>query len=126
MRWLSWNQHFVVKANLSKFFDILATMDDWITMHDFKKLRQQHQITLKERDEIYKCEICDKEFNNDNGLNKHFNNVHKFVKEHCCKICQKVFHSLDYLYSHVKTVHKEKHHKCDTCEKSYCSKKFFV
>ena len=60
-------------------------------MDNLKILRQQNQILFKEKDKIYKCEICDKEFKNNNALKKHFNNVHNFVKEHQCNICQKVF-----------------------------------
>ena len=64
-------KHFVVKK-IQKVSVYHCTMDNWITMHKLKILRQQSQILLKEKDKIYKCEICEKEFKNNDGLNKHF------------------------------------------------------
>ena len=58
------------------------------TMDNKKKLRR-NQISLDERSNIHKCEICDKEFKNNDGLKKHINVVHNFEKEHQCVICQK-------------------------------------
>ena len=89
-------------------------------MDTLKILSQQNQILLEEKNKIYKCEICDKEFKNINGLRKHFNIVHNFVKEHQCNICQKVFMIHSQLTSHVKIGHEnKKHHKCDSCLKSF-------
>ena len=76
-------------------------------------------ITAKKK---YKCEICENEFKDNNGLKKHFNFVHNFVKgrEHKCNICQKVFKLHCNLTSHVKIAHEnKKHHKCDSCGKSF-------
>ena len=68
----------------------------------------------------YKCDICEKEFKNNNGLKMHFNIVHNFVKEHQCNICQKVFKLNNQLTSHLKIAHgNKKHHKCDSCGKSF-------
>ena len=53
----------------------------------------------------YKCEICETELKNHNGLRQHFKNVHNFVKEHKCNICQKVFKLNHQLTSHVKISH---------------------
>ena len=71
---------------------------------------------------LYKCEICENEFKNKNGLRQHFNIVHNFVKgcEHQCNICQKTFELHHKLSSHVKIAHEnKKFHKCDSCEISF-------
>ena len=68
----------------------------------------------------FNCEICDKEFRSNYGLNYHVNIVHKLMKEHRCNICQSVFQLQSKLTSHVKIAHEnKKHHKCDSCEKSF-------
>ena len=41
---------------------------------------KQNQNPVNEKTKIYKCEICDKEFKNNDGLRHHFNNVHNLVK----------------------------------------------
>ena len=69
---------------------------------------------------LFKCEICDKEFENKNTLKKHFNNVHNLEKKHKCNICQRVFPIKSQMTSHMKIVHgNKKLHKCDSCEKSF-------
>ena len=81
-------------------------------MANLDELRQQQQNPLK-------CEICDKEFKSNNGLKRHFNIVHKLMKELQCNICQKVFKTQSELTKHVKNSHENhKPHKCDSCEHS--------
>ena len=81
-------------------------------MSDLKTLGQ-NKISLK-------CEICDKEFKNNNGLRRHFNIVHNCVKEHQCNVCQKVFKIHSELSLHLKNVHeRKKQHKCDSCGKTF-------
>ena len=79
-------------------------------MDDSKKSRRQNQIP-------FKCEICDREFKNNNGLRCHFNGAHKMVRELKCNICQSVFNLQSKLTSHVKNAHgnQMKCHKCDSC-----------
>ena len=61
-----------------------------------------------------KCEICEKDFKSNEGLRKHFNNVHNYSEEHQCNICQKNFKLHAKLILHVKIVHENKKlHKCD-------------
>ena len=80
-------------------------------MDDFTLSRQQKRNP-------FKCEICDKEFKNKNGLRSHFNGVHNLMKDFQCNICQKVFTFENKLAKHMKIVHEnEKRHKCDTCSK---------
>ena len=50
-------------------------------MDDLEKLRQNAIVHHKQ---IYKCEICDKEFKKSHNLKMHFNIVHNYVKEHQC------------------------------------------
>ena len=66
----------------------------------------RNQINVHENTK--KCEICDKEFKKNDGLKKHFNIVHNFVKELQCNICQKVFNVQHKLTLHVRTVHENK------------------
>ena len=68
----------------------------------------------KTRQNLLKCEICDKEFKSSKGLKNHIDIVHKLMEEHHqCNTCQKVFKLQSQLTSHVKTVHeKKKYHKC--------------
>ena len=88
-------------------------------MGDINKLTQ-NQIPYNVKTEIYKCEICDKEFKNNNGLKIHINVVHNLVKEHQCNICQRVFKLQSQLTSHVKNAHEnKKNHKCDSCVKAF-------
>ena len=72
-------------------------------MADLKKLRTQNQISHDENPKIlYKCEICDKEFNKNDELKKHIKNVHDIVNEHHCNICQKRFKIQSKLTLHIK------------------------
>ena len=50
-----------------------------------------NSISNKKNQIPLKCEICDTEFKNNNGLRRHFNIVHKLLKEHQCNICQNAF-----------------------------------
>ena len=69
---------------------------------------------------LYKCEICDEQFKNKNGLKQHFNIVHNTEKEHQCNICQETFKVLSKLTRHVKIVHEnKKDYKCNSCGKSF-------
>ena len=94
-------------------------MDGWISMHNLKILRQKSQVLLlKERDKkVYKCEICDQEFNNENHLQKHYNYHPKKAtrkskimeerhKDHKCESCDKSFSHAQNLKKHIHTVHE--------------------
>ena len=96
-------------------------VNDKTTMDNLKISRQQTLLLLNEKNKIYKCEICDKEFKINNTLKKHFNIVHNFVKEHQCNICQKDFNFQSQLTKHVKNAHenKKQQHQCNSCGKSF-------
>ena len=57
--------------------------DGWITLHNLKLLKKKSEKILKEKDSKTKnkCEICDKQFKNNNGLMRHRNLAHNFVEE---------------------------------------------
>ena len=81
-------------------------------MDDLGKLRQN---AIVGHEQIYKCEICDKEFKNNASLKRHTNIVHQLVEEHRCNLCQKVFKIKSKLTSHVKAAHENKKlHKYDS------------
>ena len=71
-----------------------------LTMNNLKKF-DENQI-------LFKCEICDKEFKNSNGLKRHFKFVHRLEKEYQCNICQNVYKLKDQLTLHVRSVHDNK------------------
>ena len=71
-------------------------------------MKKQKTIPINKEMKKYKCEICDNEFKNKNGLRIHINVIHNLVKEHECNICQKVFKLQTQLNSHVKIVHENK------------------
>ena len=60
----------------------------------------------RSRQNLIQCEICDKEFKSNTALRKHFNIVHKLMKENQCNICQSVFMFQSQLTSHVKIAHE--------------------
>ena len=64
-------------------------------------LNELRQNAIVRNEQIYKCEICDKEFKHKIGLKQHINVVHNIVKKHQCNICQKVFHIQGKLSSHT-------------------------
>ena len=83
-------------------------------------LTNSRQKTIVPNEQIYKCEICDKELKNKESLKTHVNVVHNFVNEHQCNICQKLFKLHTNLPSHIKVCHEnKKNHKCDSCGKTF-------
>ena len=74
------------------FWILLYKVNNKTIMGNSKILKQQQSLLLlKEKDKIRKCEICYKEFKDNNRLMQHFNIVHNFVKQHQCNICSSVF-----------------------------------
>ena len=52
-------------------------------MNNLNELKQNANV---HNEQDYKCEICDKEFENNDGLKKHVKVVHNFVDENQCNI----------------------------------------
>ena len=75
---------------------------------------------LSQQENSLKCQICDKEFQSNNGLKNHFNIVHKLMKEHQSNICRSVYKLQRQLNLHVKIAHEnKKYHICDSCKKKH-------
>ena len=71
-------------------------------------------------DIIFKCEICEKCFSNNQKKNKHVRAVHGEKQIFECNICCKTFTSAGILNNHTETNHKaQRNNKCDTCGKSF-------
>lgn len=68
------------------------------------------------------CELCDKQFRDGTGLQKHMNLVHPLdSSEHKCKVCAKSFAKPWILAKHESSQHgpqqKDKTLECDRCDK---------
>ena len=73
-------------------------------MNNLNELKQNANV---HNEQDYKCEICDKEFENNDGLKKHVKVVHNFVDENQCNICQKVFKIQSQLTKHMEISHQK-------------------
>ena len=71
----------------------------------------------------YVCDICEKKFNTDTNLRRHFyaiHNVSSMTNSQQCNICTKAFNTQQKLTLHIHTVHEShKDHKCESCRKSF-------
>ena len=67
---------------------------------------------------LFKCEICDRHFNQDSTLYSHKQLVHDVSSKFNCAICGKVYHLTNYLKRHMKS-HEMSNDKtvCDICGK---------
>ena len=76
---------------------------------------------IRKKQNLLKCEICEKEFQTNKGLKYHFNIIHDLKKgEYQCNICQKNFIIQSLVTKHVKNVHeKKRYHKCELCGKAF-------
>ena len=78
-------------------------------MADLNESGQQIQVLLK-------CEICDKEYKNRNGLRVHFVKFHEEQKgDHQCNVCDLKFSQQSQLISHTKIVHENLVEDLDIC-----------
>ena len=71
----------------------------------------------------YMCDICEKNFNTEHKLKRHFNAIHNtrlMTKSHQCNICSRSFSRVDSWRKHIHTIHEgHKDHKCEYCGKSF-------
>ena len=71
----------------------------------------------------YVCDFCEKKFNTETNLRRHFyaiHNVSSISKSQQCNICTKAFNTQQNLTLHIHTVHEShKDHKCESCSKSF-------
>ena len=84
--------------------------------------KNKHVKLVHEKKETnsYKCNLCDKAYNEKYKLKRHIESIHKGAKPFKCKLCG---HSSKYksdLKSHINDIHnKIKDHKCKHCGKSF-------
>ena len=83
------------------------------------------QNGLKNQILIYRCDICEQDFNTIQNLRSHFNATHsKSPNKNSlnCNVHLNSFQSRDKSTFHVDTITyhgKQKSHKCDACDKSF-------
>ena len=84
--------------------------------------KNKHVNLVHEKKETnsYKCNLCEKGYNEKYKLKRHIESIHKGAKPFKCKLCG---HSSKYksdLKSHINDIHnKIKDHKCKHCGKSF-------
>ena len=66
-----------------------------------------------------KCDICDITFFQQHELQRHYNKVHKNLKEFRCDNCGRDFDSIPTLRIHVDSIHKGLKTQCDICKKDF-------
>jgi uncharacterized Zn-finger protein len=67
-----------------------------------------------------KCDICEKSFARNDGLQIHIKRFHSSQKDFSCTECEKSFVTKEELQRHFKSVHlKQKDFSCIECEKSF-------
>ena len=72
-----------------------------------------------EGNKIFKCDLCNKCFDEKRNLRRHKNKVHG-EKKHKCETCGKAFSSTTELKRHVNSVHEGiKEYQCGSCEKAF-------
>ncbi|KAG8234976.1 hypothetical protein J437_LFUL013333, partial [Ladona fulva] len=106
-----------------------------------KNYRSQKKGSIKKP---YSCEICKKEFSNQNSLHNHSNlhknkyscsfcgkslssnsalndhlRIHSSVKPFPCKVCRKCFTRKDNLKNHMATHSQDRPFKCNECDKRF-------
>ena len=74
--------------------------------------------------QTYKCDLCNKIFNNSSKLSKHIIIMHEQSEEYQCEYCDKKFSIKGTLTRHVLTEHNEsvsKPYPCKLCNESFLS-----
>ena len=64
---------------------------------------------------LFKCPVCEKQFNDKANTYRHVKSIHDGMKFHCSQ-CIKSFTQKCHLESHVKAVHDGMKFECDFCE----------
>lgn len=94
--------------------------DCYLCKLNFKSIPQltYHLKKFHNEDPTFKCETCEKVFDNFPLLSNHRSKVH--IVKHICEYCQKTFREKPKLRRHINTVHTEnKPYKCDICSHSF-------
>ncbi|XP_058817965.1 zinc finger protein 268-like [Topomyia yanbarensis] len=70
------------------------------------------------RTPFYKCDLCDKQYYSQHGLDCH-RSVHPEYHKYNCDVCQKPFANIKDMNYHKKRVHVEASFTCDVCGKAF-------
>ena len=76
---------------------------------------------IKEND--HKCESCEKYFSSAFNLQRHFEGVHKKIKNHLCDSCDTKFQFKCELMKHIRSKHEKSEPQiCKFCEQSFSNR----
>ena len=82
------------------------------------------EVEQKTEPEIYKCDLCPKEYKSEGTLVNHLKKVHNQVKDDgkTCQICKKIFRDRGKRNRHIQAVHENNNKvKCLECDKEFSS-----
>ena len=91
------------------------------------KSEVKYEVEEKLEPEIYKCDVCSKEYKLKGNLANHLIKVHNEVKDEkddgkTCKICKKIFRDRGKRNRHIQAVHEKNNKvKCLECDKEFSS-----
>ena len=74
-------------------------------------VKNKHKDLGEDERIIFHCELCEKAFTSNGGLNHHYRTTHNGIREHECEICESKFFVKFELKKHMKKVHGEKQRK---------------
>ena len=84
----------------------------------------ESEVEEKLEPEIYKCDLCPKEYKSEGTLVNHLKKVHNQVKDDgkTCQICKKIFRDRGKRNRHIQAVHENNNKvKCLECDKEFSS-----
>ena len=88
------------------------------------KCESEPEVEEKLEPEIYKCDLCPKEYKSEGTLVNHLKKVHNQVKDDgkTCQICKKIFRDRGKRNRHIQAVHENNNKvKCLECDKEFSS-----
>ena len=79
-------------------------------------------VSISDRKNFFKCDLCGIRFDRKGNLVRHKNNVHFKVRKLACLQCEKRFGDKHNLQKHIASVHDKINYPCDICEKEFSIK----
>ena len=91
-----------------------------------KQFEQQFALNRHNKyvhEKPHKCDLCDKKFGDSTKLKDHIDSFHVGLKKHQCKLCERSFGYRQHLSNHVRNYHSDHglENKCIQCNKDFCS-----